>query len=419
MGKETSLIIYRNYTIDEVFDRFRNGDTSEEISYLFQEVIRYYIETKMRIEKLYDMIPKGDRKTAMHWIMENTGDIETAAYLRKKYLGTLKESDYFRKANGRYKTIRDIGIDVWEGEPRLKKEDWISVWKQQAEEIRKTVNIDKVKIFESHAHLNNRVFSDCYEELLSIMKEAGIGPIVIPTVEYSTNIQAREMFKKYDDVFLAYGAHPKYIFKEVEDRWAEFGELLKDEKCVAVGEIGLDYSRYPNISPEEVEIQKRFFHIFITKANDERLPICLHVRDAAPSSGCPYDANNDTLEILKKTPAIHGAVLHCFGGNEATMRRYLSVGIICFGIGGRITYGDEDFIRAVKVMPSTAIMLETDSPYMKLRGQASDSVPNTPLSLLNIAEAVAKIRGCSTGDILDISYRNGMALFKRIKKQTD
>ena len=78
MGKETSLIIYRNYTIDEVFDRFRNGDTSEEISYLFRDVIRYYIETKMHIEKLHDMIPKGDRKTAMHWIMENTGDIETA-----------------------------------------------------------------------------------------------------------------------------------------------------------------------------------------------------------------------------------------------------------------------------------------------------------------------------------------------------
>ena len=90
----------------------------------------------------------------------------------------------------------------------------------------------------------------------------------------------------------------------------------------------------------------------------------------------------------------------------------MELGISAFGIGGKITYGNTELECAVATMPESAIVLETDAPYIKVDGDRS---PNTSLSLLEIAGKVAELRGTTTEHILAVSYENADHLFKKFR----
>ena len=135
------------------------------------------------------------------------------------------------------------------------------------------------------------------------------------------NFNREILFDKpeYEWIYYAHGSHPKYLWKEVhewnENRWKEYEELLSNQKCIAVGETGLDYS-YPEFEPTHWDVQKRYLERFVSYANKYHLPAILHIRSGIKEESISdrgvVDADEDAISIFKVNPPEFGAVYHCF-----------------------------------------------------------------------------------------------------------
>ena len=166
-------------------------------------------------------------------------------------------------------------------------------------------------LFDSHAHLNDERFDEDREELIASLKEKQVDLVVNPGADIKSSISSVNLANKYNFIYAAVGVHPHDV-GELDDTAIDTLRKLatENEKVVAIGEIGLDY--YYDNSPREV--QKEWFKKQIELANELKLPIIIHDRDA----------HGDTFEIIKntKSPEI-GCVLHCYSGNVAVSYTHL------------------------------------------------------------------------------------------------
>ena len=416
MEDDKTMKIFINYRIDVILKKYKDGDRSAEVNFLMEKIDDYKEKANKKIRVYLDSIKGFPKTEAMKWISTNAEE-ELAPYVRMAYLGSYREDGVLKQSPDRYKTISAIGIEVAEIDQEMKIENWFREWNKQAE---KTGNI---KIFESHAHYNLTKFKKCYQELLPLMHKKGhISTIINPAIEYSTIAQMKSMFDapQYSYILYAFGSHPKYLWKEAglwtSERWKEYLSLIKsDPKCVSVGEVGLDYS-YPEFNTEHQSMQQDFLIKFIGAANEAGLPVILHIRPASHNPESMPDPYKDALQIIQNHPIKFRACYHCFGGSLAKMKDFIDAGVCYFGIGGRITYDEEQLNEAVKNAPLECLLIETDSPFIPIRAKESadtnTSLPNTSLSLYHIASKIGELRGISTEDVLRITYENGKRLFR-------
>ena len=110
-------------------------------------------------------------------------------------------------------------------------------------------------IFDTHAHYDDEQFNEDRVELLNSMEEQGVGTIVNVSAAYNSCRKVIALAKEYPFVYAAVGIHPDEVGSLNEETFAQMKELFKEEKVVAVGEIGLDY--YWDNEPREV--QKKWF----------------------------------------------------------------------------------------------------------------------------------------------------------------
>ncbi len=420
MKNNENMKIFVNYSIGEVLDAVSNGNDSAEMRYLYDKIMEYAHRTYNEVRNLAGKVPMGDPEIANAWIEQNVDD-GLKTYVRMACFKQFEEQDVLkRNKNGRFKSIGQIGISV-EQDTNEKTENWLRIWREQAEYIAEKNGGIPVTLFESHAHYYLSDFKNCYHQLLDLMYNIGVKNIIMPAVEYSTNLKVKEMVDapEFSYVRYGFGSHPKYLHKEygewTDQRWDEFRSLLQSDKVVAVGEIGLDYS-YKGLTPDHVMMQKEMFGRFVDEGTSAQLPLIIHVRpQESKNSECFLEADQDAINILRNHQNRNGAVLHCFSGDYRIMEKYMEVGITHFGIGGRI-YGWEKLVEACKIMDEKSILIESDCPFLRVNGPSlrdeSTSLPNTSLSLYDIAERIGKIRGCSAEHILKISYENGMRLFR-------
>jgi len=141
-----------------------------------------------------------------------------------------------------------------------------------------------MEFFDTHSHYQDEAFDNDRDEQLKKAYEEGITKIVVPGWNIENSKRAIELTQEYNHVYATVGVHPSDC-NEFE-RLNELYDLSKNEKVVAIGEIGLDY-HYENI---DIDLQKKMFIKQIEIANELDLPIVIHTRDAV----------TDTLDILKK-----------------------------------------------------------------------------------------------------------------------
>ena len=253
-------------------------------------------------------------------------------------------------------------------------------------------------LFDSHAHLNDARFDEDREALIQKLQEEHVDLVLNPGADIETSISSVELANKYDFIYAAVGVHPHDV-KDLDDTAIDTLRKLatENEKVVAIGEIGLDY--YYDNSPREV--QKEWFKKQIELANELKLPIIIHDRDA----------HQDTFEIIKntKSPEI-GCVLHCYSGNVELAKEYVKMG--CYiSIPGTVTFKNNKKTREVaKEIPLEYLLIETDSPYMAPephRGTRNDS-----RNVKYIAEKIANVKEMSLEDIAKITYKNAMKIFE-------
>lgn len=394
-----------NYNIGKILEESKET-VNPEISFIYKEIHKYKVNTEKRIDEYIAGISSMTGSEQISWAQEHA-PIDIKQYVIRKLLH--KDYDVLKKGANTWKTLNDIGFDIKE-EARCQQDysEWISLWEEKA----KIIKDYNKPIIESHAHYNLENFKHFQDRLLSILhNSANIEKIVIPAISFDSNYEIIWKFdvEAYDYVYYAFGIHPKYAYKDklANKTMERLDDLIKrTQKCIAVGESGLDYS-YSEFNEEHRNVQMETFVESIDVANKHNLPMILHIRPEEKDSK-KKDIHKDAVEILRNYKINKDAVLHCFKGNTGILNDYLSVGIRYFGIGGYVTYGDKDFEEAVKNMPEESIILETDSPYIKL---TKDNMPNTSLSLIDIAKKISEIRGANVEHILDVAYKNVIRLF--------
>ena len=248
-------------------------------------------------------------------------------------------------------------------------------------------------IFDSHAHYTDKAFNDDRENMLGSLRESGICGVINCGADIESSVFSVDLANKYDYIYAACGIHPEEADKVPESYIEILKNLARNEKCVAIGEIGLDYYWRQDTK----EKQKELFENQILLSKELDLPIIVHDREA----------HGDTLEILKKHKP--KGVLHCFSGSPETAEEILKLGMY-IGLGGALTFKNaRKAVEVAEMLPLDRLLLETDCPYMApvpFRGKRNYSgyIPY-------IAEKVAEIKGIDPQTVLDITSENAKKLF--------
>ena len=254
-------------------------------------------------------------------------------------------------------------------------------------------------IFDTHAHYDDEAFDEDRDQLLSSMKDGGVGCIVNVCASVGGFGGTLELMKAYPFVYGAVGVHPDDAGIMTQDTLDEIRRLSHMEKMVAIGEIGLDY--YWHKEEAEHKQQQEMFRAQMDIAREEKLPFMIHSRDAA----------EDTLEIVKEymKKDMSGGIIHCFSYSKEIAAEYLKMGLY-LGIGGVLTFKNAKKLKEVAaIAPLSQIVLETDCPYMAPepnRGTRNDSS-----NLIYVAEKIGALKGVTTEEVIETTTRNACRLY--------
>lgn len=256
-----------------------------------------------------------------------------------------------------------------------------------------------MKFFDSHAHLDDEKFNEDRDEIIQQIKKFGIENFISAGYSLEASKKGLELAKKYDFIYTTSGISPNDIPQTEEEMWktlSEIKEIAKtNSKVVAIGEIGLDY--YWN--KENKDIQKQVFIEQIKIANELKLPIVIHTREAIM----------DTIQILKQNHVEKKGVFHCCPLNRELVKEALKLGFY-ISFAGPITFkNSKNAKEIVNMVPLEKMLIETDSPYLSpepLRGKRND-----PRNVKYIAEKIAEYKEMKIEEIAQITMNNAKKIF--------
>ena len=249
--------------------------------------------------------------------------------------------------------------------------------------------------YDTHAHYDSEAFDADRDELLANMVNEGVGLIINPGCDLVSSRAAIELAHRYDHVYAAVGWHPEEVNKLTQEAFAAMLELASDPKCVAIGEIGLDYY-WDDTHKDE---QKELFCRQLDHAVQHALPVIIHDRDS----------HADCMDIVRGYDDLRG-VFHCYSGSAEMAKELLRRGWY-LGFDGPVTYKNaRKALEVLEICPVERILIETDSPYMSpvpMRGKRNDS-----RNLRYVTETIARIKNTSPEEIERITAENARTLFK-------
>ncbi|MBP3619254.1 MAG: TatD family hydrolase [Clostridia bacterium] len=252
-----------------------------------------------------------------------------------------------------------------------------------------------MEIIDVHAHLTDDKFDDV-EDVVARATESGVERIVCSAYNFSSSCQAVELSKRFAGVFANVGLHPENVEEMREGYLEKIFTLSKENKVVAIGEIGLDY----HYRTDNKDLQKEVFIKQIEFANSVNLPVVIHSRDAI----------GDTIEILKQYPPKRESLLHCYAGSVESAKILMQLGF-SFSFGGVVTFANaKNTVEVVKQLPLDRILIETDCPYLSpvpFRGKR-----NEPKNVVYIADMIAKIKGITLEEVAKVTTKNAERIFK-------
>jgi TatD DNase family protein len=253
-------------------------------------------------------------------------------------------------------------------------------------------------IFDTHAHYNDPRYDGDREDLLFSLPGMGVGCVLMPGTKMEYQPQILQIAKKYGFILAGAGIHPHYT-PGAEDLDVLEGYLkdAKANKIAAVGECGLDYFIHEGCPPPDRAAQRELFDAQLCLAERYKLPVIVHDRDA----------HEDCLDIVRAHPGLR-YVFHCFSGDAEMAGMLGSMGIYVSFAGG-VTYKKNTALReASAAVPDELLLVETDAPYLApepYRGKRCDS-----LMIPRILDVLAEARGQTTGEVEELTWKNGLRL---------
>ncbi len=253
---------------------------------------------------------------------------------------------------------------------------------------------------DTHLHLDHP-YPFTTEEYIQNAKSNGVSTLITISAEPASLQKAFEFSQKYENVFFTVGIHPheaKFLNAEIKQL---IQKLQTDPKCVAVGEIGLDY-HYNHSTPE---IQQEALIAQLHWAAEWKKPIVIHSRDA--EEALLEHLKNHYIQkcSLKDAPG----VIHCFSGTKNFANACLDLGFY-ISFSGILTFKKTEALREIaKQTPLNRILIETDAPYLApvpYRGK-----PNQSAYMIEVAKMLSEIRGISLETLSQATVENSKKVF--------
>jgi len=273
---------------------------------------------------------------------------------------------------------------------------------------------------DSHAHLD-MYSSDDLPQVLARAYAAGVHTILAIGIgdgphqmHCALEIAEAQTSPELPAIYASAGIHPQEAANFTPENLAKLATLAADPRCIAIGEIGLDYYHVENPTPE---IQHAAFIAQLNIAATTRKPILIHCRTselATPQAKAKFgaaDAWDDLLSLLVEHWQPHAlpGIMHCFSGTVENARRSLDLGFY-LSFAGNLTYLAAKSIREAAIFaPADRILVETDAPFLApipFRGQR-----NEPALVAHTAAALATLRGISADQLSAQTTANFHALF--------
>jgi TatD DNase family protein len=237
-----------------------------------------------------------------------------------------------------------------------------------------------MSLVDSHCHLDDSQFNDDRESAIDRALAGGVTKMLaIGTGEGPPDLEAGiRLADRYEPIYASAGIHPQYAASYSETDLDRLKDLIGHPKCVALGEIGLDYYW----KPFDKDRQARLFIRQLEIAADARKPVVIHTRDAW----------EDTIALLRNhwAPAGLPCVMHCFTGGVTEAREAIELGFY-ISFAGVLTYPKAAAMREAAVLvPEDRLLVETDSPYLAPvphRGKR-----NEPAFVVHTANKLAEVR---------------------------
>ena len=251
---------------------------------------------------------------------------------------------------------------------------------------------------DTHCHLNLPDFLPDQAAVIDRARQANVCRMIVPGIDLESSETAMKMAEAYPAVFFAVGVHPNESADWDDSRLKDLKILATHPKCIAVGEIGLDF--YREFCPPAQQL--RSLHAQLELAEEIGKPVILHCRQA-------FEVLWQVLQDWHRHHSKNIGVLHAFEESPEAAAEVTAQGFYV-GIGGAYTYKKKKHLSEVlKTVSPDKILLETDSPYLTpvpYRGQR-----NEPMYIPLIAEKVASTRNISTEALSEIVRENTFRLF--------
>jgi len=250
-------------------------------------------------------------------------------------------------------------------------------------------------LIDTHAHLNFSPFAENPEPYLDRARKEGVGAVIVPGVDIPSSEKALELADRYAMIYAAAGIHPEDAATFSSDYLKILETFCCHEKCVAIGETGMDF--YRDYAPEEM--QNRSFRGQAELAKSLNLPLIIHNRQA----------DTQIMNILKEVDYFRGQC-HCYTGKVDFALQCIEKGLL-ISFTGLITFAGEIRETASK-LPLDALMIETDSPFLApvpYRGKT-----NEPAYVRRVAETYGEIFGMTVENVAERTTQNALRLFPKL-----
>lgn len=243
--------------------------------------------------------------------------------------------------------------------------------------------------FESHAHYDDKQFNKDRQTLLECLPQYGVDVVINSGSDLESSYVGKQLSEQYDYIYFAAGVHPHELYHMSEKTIQEIRQLAEHKKCVAIGEIGLDY--HYDTFPKQT--QKYWFEKQLSLAKLLHIPVIIHSREAS----------QDCFDIIKKS-GVEKGVIHCYSGSVEMAEEYVKMGFM-IGIGGVLTYSNAKKLTEVaKKISLEHILIETDSPYLSpvpYRGKRNDS-----RNLEFVVKKLSEIKGLTPLEIANADRKS-------------
>ncbi|PPE05932.1 TatD family hydrolase [Williamsoniiplasma lucivorax] len=256
-------------------------------------------------------------------------------------------------------------------------------------------------IYDVHAHLNDNLYLDLDISSTDIVRgavEANVDLINNVGFDIKSSKIAVIQAEKHANIYAIVGIHPNDVHLFANEAYEQLDILANANKVVAIGEIGLDYSR----TDRYIEVQKEALKMQIKIAQSHNLPIMAHIKDVGQSE----QAFNDALEIFESFKCKE-VVVHDFNGTKEQIDRLVELGYY-ISINGEVTRNKE-LAKVIKYIPIKNLMVESDAPYKAPKPY--DKVVNYPKFLPLTTRILAQLKNMNEEELIAATRKNATSFF--------